>query len=78
MNKEDVGCTHTHNGLYLSYKKNEFLPFLTTWKDLEGIMVNEMRERQILYDFIFKWNLKKKKKEMNKHKKQKQIHRYRE
>ena len=35
--------------------------------DLEGIMLNEkVRERQILYDFTYMWDLKTK--QMNKHK----------
>ena len=28
--------------------------------DLEGIMLNEIRERQIPYDFIHMWNLRHK------------------
>ena len=53
--------------------------------DLEGIMLSEVRERQIPYDLTYKWNLKKKKtknqKQMNTfktNKKQKKIHKYRE
>jgi len=29
-------CVYTHN---LAIKKNEILPFVTTWMDLEGIML---------------------------------------
>ena len=37
---------------YLSAtKKNEILPFATTWMELEGIMLSKNRERQISYDF---------------------------
>ena len=45
---------------YLAIKKNEILPFTTTWMDLEGIMLSEMsdRERQILYDTTYMWNIK--------------------
>ena len=32
---------------YSAIKKNEILPFATTWVELEGIMLNEIRERQI-------------------------------
>ena len=41
-------------------KKNEILSFAATWMDLESIMVSEMsdRERQILYDITYMWNLK--------------------
>ena len=31
-------------------KKNETLPLAATWMDLEGFMLSEIRERQILYD----------------------------
>ena len=35
--------THTHTLEYYSaIKMNEILPFVTTWKDLEGIMLNEI------------------------------------
>ena len=37
---------------YSAMRKNEILPFLTTWLDLE-------RERQILYSITYMWNLKK-------------------
>ena len=36
---------------YLAIKKNEILPFATTWMELEGIMLSEIRERQKSYDF---------------------------
>ena len=47
-------------GYYSAIKKNEILPFAATWMDLEGIMLSEMsdRERQILYDITYMWNLK--------------------
>ena len=36
---------------YSAIKKNEILPFATTWMELQGIMLSEIRERQISYDF---------------------------
>ena len=36
---------------YSEIKKNEILPFASTWMELEGIMLSEIRERQISYDF---------------------------
>ena len=36
---------------YLAIKKNEILPFATTWMELEGILLSEIRERQKSYDF---------------------------
>jgi len=32
---------------YSTIKKKEILPFATTWMELEGIMLNEIRERSI-------------------------------
>ena len=34
--------THTHNGILFSHKKEETLPFVTTWMDFEGIMLVEV------------------------------------
>ena len=36
---------------YSAIKKNEILPFATTWMELEGIILSEIRERQKSYDF---------------------------
>lgn len=37
--------------------KNKILPFVTTWTNLEGIMLNKVdRERQIPRDFIYMLN----------------------
>ena len=43
-------CVYTME-YYSAIKKNEILPFATTWMELEGIMLSEIRERQISYDF---------------------------
>ena len=54
MGKEDVinththihTHTHTHNGILLSHKKDEIMPFSVTWMDLEIIILSEVdRER---------------------------------
>ena len=39
---------------YSAIKRNEILPFTTTWIDLESVMLNEMsdRGRQIPYESI--------------------------
>ena len=34
------------------------MAFASTWKDLEIIIVSEVRERQMSYDITYKWNLK--------------------
>ena len=49
--------------------------------DLEGIILSEIksdRERQILYEIIYMWNLKNKTTSEYSKKKKKQVHRYRE
>ena len=33
---------HVYNGILLSHKKNEILPFATTWMDLEDIILNKI------------------------------------
>ena len=50
MDKEDV--VHIHNGITLSRKKNEMMPFAATWMDLQMITEVKLvdRERQISYD----------------------------
>ena len=53
MDTEDVTCAHTHTHTKWNISqplKNEILPFVTTWMDLEYIVLSEIiqRERQIL------------------------------
>ena len=49
----------------LAIKKNEILPFVTTWMNLESITLSEISQRiQIPYDFTYMCNLKNK--QMNK------------
>ena len=43
---------------YSAIKKNEILPFATTWMEPEGVMLNEIRESQISYDFTHRRNLR--------------------
>ena len=42
--------THTHNGTFLSHKKNEMLPLTTTWVELqrstEGLMLSVISQRK--------------------------------
>ena len=46
---------------YSAIKKNEIMPFATTWMDLETVILSEMsdREKQMSYDIAYIWNLKK-------------------
>lgn len=40
MNKEIA--VYVYNGILFSFKKEEILPFITTWMNLEDIMLNEI------------------------------------
>ena len=55
-------------------KKDEIVPFGTTWMDLESIMLNEISqtEKDKYHMISLVWNLKKKQKQ-----KQNQTHKYR-
>ena len=56
MDKEDVARTHTHTHTqhththtmeyYSAIKKNEIVPFATTWMDLEIIILSEISQKE--------------------------------
>ena len=52
MNKEDV--VYIYNGILLSHKKNELMPFSGTWMDLEIIKL--MKTEKQIYDITYTWN----------------------
>ena len=44
MYKEDLG--HIYNGILLSHKKNEIMPFAATWMDVEMIKLSEVEQKE--------------------------------
>ena len=38
--------TRTQNGILLSHKKNEIMPFAATWMDVEILILSEVRKRK--------------------------------
>ena len=45
MDKE--GVVNIYNGILLSHKKEQNLPFAATWMDLEGIVQSEINQRKM-------------------------------
>ena len=50
MDREDVG--YIHNGILLSIKYNEILPFVTTWMKLQGIIQMKCQTEKDKYHMI--------------------------
>ena len=44
MDKEDM--VYIHNGILLSHKKNEIMPFTVTWTDIQIIILSEVSETE--------------------------------
>ena len=46
-----------HNGILLSHKRMKIMPSAEIRMDLEIILLSKVRQRQILYDSTYMWNL---------------------
>ena len=44
LDKEDM--VYAYNGILPSHKKNEIMPFVATWMDLEIIVLREVSQRK--------------------------------
>ena len=48
MDKEDVVHIHIYiyiyDGILLNHVKDEIMPFVTTWLDLEGVMLSKISQ----------------------------------
>ena len=42
---------------YSAIEKNEIMSFATIWMDLEIIILNDVRQRQVSYNIAYMWNL---------------------
>ena len=49
---------YVHNGILLSHKKKEILPFAAMWMDLEMIILSEINQKDKYHDITYMWNLK--------------------
>ena len=56
--QEDV--IDSYNGILLSHKRNEIMPFAATWMDLETVILSEVSqtEKEKYHDIPYVWNLK--------------------
>ena len=49
---------YIYSGILLIHKKEWNNAIYATWMDLKIIILSGVRERQILYNITYKWNLK--------------------
>ena len=59
VDKEDA--LHTENGILLNHKKNNIMPFATTWMQLEIITLSEVSQKRktntIWYHLYVEYNI---------------------
>ena len=53
----DIYTQDIYNGILFNHKKKEILLFTTKWMGLKGVMLSEINQRQISYDFASIWNI---------------------
>ena len=76
MDKEDV--VHIYNGILLSHKKIEIMPFAATWMDLEMIILSELSQTEKENIICYHLSVECKKNDMSELlMKQKHTHRHR-
>ena len=44
---------YIHHGILHHHKKDEIVPFETTWKDIEGIMLSEISQTDKVKYYMF-------------------------
>ena len=74
MDKEDV--VHVYSGILLSQEKNELMPSIVPWMDLEIIILSEVSQRKTSIIQYHLYVESKKMIQMNLFIKQKQTHRF--
>ena len=63
MDRKDTH-THTHNWILHNHLKNKILPFVTTWLDLEGIILSELSQNKVKIENFTSLSKSKKKKKI--------------
>ena len=57
LKTKSSNTVHIYNGLLLSHKKTEIMPFAATWMDLEIIILSEVSQREKnKYEITYIWN----------------------